>query len=97
MIEIIQEYWKNYLFTDGYRITGLAITMWLLVISIGLLGIAKMQALALSSTGTAKMRSLAAIEAASLASTIRPFPLPIGVRLSQNQAPTSWCAPAIPP
>jgi histidine transport system permease protein len=36
MIEIIQEYWKNYLFTDGYRITGLAITMWLLVISIGL-------------------------------------------------------------
>jgi histidine transport system permease protein len=36
MIEIIQEYWKNYLFTDGYRVTGLAITMWLLVISIGL-------------------------------------------------------------
>ncbi|SAL44773.1 polar amino acid ABC transporter inner membrane subunit [Caballeronia choica] len=36
MLEIIQEYWKNYLFTDGYRITGLAITMWLLVISIGL-------------------------------------------------------------
>jgi histidine transport system permease protein len=35
MIEIIQEYWKNYLFTDGYRITGLAITMWLLVVSIG--------------------------------------------------------------
>jgi type IV pilus assembly protein PilV len=42
----------------------------LLVISIGMLGIAKMQALALSSTGTAKMRSLASIEAASLASTI---------------------------
>ncbi|WP_244848214.1 ABC transporter permease [Caballeronia sp. SL2Y3] len=36
MIEIIQEFWKNYLFTDGYRITGLAITMWLLVVSIGL-------------------------------------------------------------
>ncbi|CCD35328.1 Histidine ABC transporter, permease protein HisM (TC 3.A.1.3.1) [Candidatus Paraburkholderia kirkii UZHbot1] len=36
MIEIIQEYWKNYLFTDGFRITGLAITMWLLVVSIGL-------------------------------------------------------------
>ncbi|SAL24830.1 polar amino acid ABC transporter inner membrane subunit [Caballeronia terrestris] len=34
MLEIIQEYWKNYLFTDGYRITGLAITMWLLVVSI---------------------------------------------------------------
>jgi type IV pilus assembly protein PilV len=42
-----------------------------LVVSIGLLGIAKMQALALASTGTAKMRSLASIEAASLASTMR--------------------------
>lgn len=43
----------------------------LVVVSVGMLGIAKMQALALSSTGTAKMRSLAAIEAASLASTMR--------------------------
>ncbi|MGH8260918.1 MAG: type IV pilus modification protein PilV, partial [Steroidobacteraceae bacterium] len=42
----------------------------LVVLSVGLLGIAKMQALALSSTGTSKMRSLAAIEAASLASTL---------------------------
>jgi type IV pilus assembly protein PilV len=40
----------------------------LLIIAIGLLGIAKMQALALSSTGTARMRSVAAIEAASMAS-----------------------------
>jgi histidine transport system permease protein len=36
MLEIIQEYWRNYLFTDGYKITGLAITMWLLVVSITL-------------------------------------------------------------
>lgn len=43
----------------------------LVVISIGLLGIVKMQALALSSTGTARMRALAAIEAGSLASTMR--------------------------
>jgi type IV pilus assembly protein PilV len=43
----------------------------LVVISVGLLGIAKMQALALASTGTARMRSLAALEAASLATTIR--------------------------
>ncbi len=43
----------------------------LMVVSIGLLGIAKMQALALSSTGESRMRSLAAIEAASLASTMR--------------------------
>jgi histidine transport system permease protein len=34
MLQIIQEYWRNYLFTDGYRITGLAITLWLLVVSI---------------------------------------------------------------
>jgi type IV pilus assembly protein PilV len=43
----------------------------LIVISVGLLGIAKMQALALSSTGTSRMRSLMALEAASLASTMR--------------------------
>lgn len=43
----------------------------LIVVSVGLLGIAKMQALALASTSTAKMRSLASIEAAGLASTMR--------------------------
>ena len=36
MIELIHDYWRNYLFTDGYHITGLAITMWLLVVSIGI-------------------------------------------------------------
>ncbi|MDR8953692.1 Histidine transport system permease protein HisM [Burkholderia multivorans] len=36
MIELIQEYWRNCLYTDGYRITGVAITLWLLVVSIGL-------------------------------------------------------------
>jgi type IV pilus assembly protein PilV len=43
----------------------------LIVISVGLLGIAKMQALALSNTSTSRMRSLIALEAASLASTMR--------------------------
>lgn len=43
----------------------------LIIISIGLLGIAKIQALAYASTGTASQRSLAAIEAASLASAMR--------------------------
>jgi len=43
----------------------------LIIISVGLLGIAKMQALAMSSTGAAKMKSLASLEAASLASSIR--------------------------
>jgi histidine transport system permease protein len=36
VIEIVREYWQNYLFTDGYRFTGLAVTLWLLVASIGL-------------------------------------------------------------
>lgn len=54
---------------DGFSLVEVMVA--LVVISIGLLGIAKMQALALSSTGTAKMRSLASIEAASLATTMR--------------------------
>lgn len=36
MIDIVREYWQNYLITDGYRFTGLAVTLWLLVASIGL-------------------------------------------------------------
>lgn len=42
----------------------------LIIITIGLLGIAKMEALAYSSTGVASMRSIAAIEASSLASAM---------------------------
>jgi type IV pilus assembly protein PilV len=42
----------------------------LIVVSIGLLGIAKMQAIAFSSTGVASKRTLAAIQAASLASSM---------------------------
>ena len=42
----------------------------LVIISVGLLGVAKMQALALTNTSVASMRSLAAIEAASLAATM---------------------------
>jgi len=41
-----------------------------LVICVGLLGIAKMQALALSNTTTSRLRALAAIQAASLASAM---------------------------
>lgn len=33
MIELIQTYWQNYLWSDGYNLTGLAMTLWLLVIS----------------------------------------------------------------
>jgi type IV pilus assembly protein PilV len=42
----------------------------LIVISVGLLGIARMQALAISNTSNARMRALAAIEAASLVSAM---------------------------
>lgn len=41
------------------------------VICVGLLGIAKMQALAVSSTTTARLRAMAAFQAASLASAIQ--------------------------
>ena len=43
----------------------------LVIIGVGMLGIAKIQALAYASTGTASERSLAAIEAASLAASMR--------------------------
>jgi type IV pilus assembly protein PilV len=43
----------------------------LVIISLGLLGIAKIQALAYASTGTASMRSLVAIEASGMASAMR--------------------------
>lgn len=41
-----------------------------IIIAVGLLGIGKMQALSIASTHSANMRSLAAIEAASLAATM---------------------------
>ncbi|HKX54953.1 MAG TPA: ABC transporter permease subunit, partial [Xanthomonadales bacterium] len=34
MIELLQEYWKPFLYSDGNNITGLAMTMWLLSASI---------------------------------------------------------------
>jgi histidine transport system permease protein len=34
VIQLIQEYWQNYLYTDGFNFSGLAITLWLLVASI---------------------------------------------------------------
>ncbi len=53
----------------GFSLVEVLVT--LIVLSIGLLGVAKLQALAYSSTGTASVRSLAAIQAASLASAMR--------------------------
>ncbi|AVH38206.1 MULTISPECIES: ABC transporter permease [Pseudomonas] len=34
MIGILQEYWQAYLWTDGYRLSGLAMTLWLLTASV---------------------------------------------------------------
>lgn len=34
MIDLVQEYWKSFLYTDGTGITGLAMTLWLLTASI---------------------------------------------------------------
>jgi len=51
--------------------TLLEVMVALFIIAIGMLGIAKIQALAYASTGSASLRSLVAIEAASLASVMR--------------------------
>ncbi|MBD1550641.1 ABC transporter permease [Pseudomonas typographi] len=36
MIELLQEYWRAFLYTDGNNITGLAMTLWLLLASVGI-------------------------------------------------------------
>jgi len=36
MNEIIHDYWKAYLWTDGLHLTGMAMTLWLLVLSIAI-------------------------------------------------------------
>lgn len=33
MLDILQEYWKHLLYTDGFKLTGLAMTLWLLIFS----------------------------------------------------------------
>ncbi len=55
---------------QGGGFTLIEVMVALIVISVGLLGIAGMQGLALSSAGNARMRSLASIEAASMAAAM---------------------------
>jgi type IV pilus assembly protein PilV len=59
---------KNYKKDRGFSLVEVMVAV--IVICVGLLGIAKMQALALSNTTTARLRSMAAFEAASLASAM---------------------------
>jgi type IV pilus assembly protein PilV len=63
---------------SGYRrVRGFSlmeVMVALVVSTIGLLGLAKMEALAMSSTGVASSRSLAAIEASSLAAAMHANP-----------------------
>ncbi|HEX9139121.1 MAG TPA: type IV pilus modification protein PilV [Steroidobacteraceae bacterium] len=53
----------------GFSMVEVMVT--LIIIAVGMLGVAKLQALAMSSTGVAKLRSLAALEASSLAGAMR--------------------------
>ncbi|OCG22129.1 ABC transporter permease [Gilliamella sp. App4-10] len=39
MLEIIQQYWQALLWTDGYNLTGLAMTLWILILSVLMGGI----------------------------------------------------------
>lgn len=36
MMQLILDYWKAYLYSDGFRWSGLAVTLWLLVLSTGI-------------------------------------------------------------
>ena len=54
--------------TRGFSLVEIMVAV--VVICVGLLGIAKMQALAVSSTTTARLRAMAAFQAASLASVM---------------------------
>jgi histidine transport system permease protein len=36
VIDLIRQYWPNYLYSDGFNYSGLVITLWLLVVSIAL-------------------------------------------------------------
>jgi type IV pilus assembly protein PilV len=58
--------------TRGFSLMEVMVT--LVVTSVGLLGLAKMESLALSSTGVASSRSIAAIQASSLAAAMHANP-----------------------
>lgn len=77
--------------TQGFSLVEVMVAV--VVICVGLLGIAKMQAMALSNTSMSRQRSLAAIEAASFAAAMHSnrqywasFTTPFNVSISGNPA-----------
>ena len=60
---------------DAAGVSFIEVLVALVIISVGLLGIAKMQALAISSTRTSGVRSLIAVEAESLAASMQANPI----------------------
>ncbi|HFT8526039.1 TPA: amino acid ABC transporter permease, partial [Pseudomonas aeruginosa] len=36
MNAVLDEYWQAYLWTDGLQLTGLAMTLWLLILAVAL-------------------------------------------------------------
>jgi type IV pilus assembly protein PilV len=67
-VHSVQERHPRRSLAQGFTLVEVMVA--LIVIAIGTLGIAKMQALALSNTGASRTRALAAIEASSLASAM---------------------------
>ncbi len=66
--------WRSRSWGGARRMVGVSfieVLVALVIISVGLLGIAKMQALAISSTRTSGVRSLIAVEAESLAASMQ--------------------------
>lgn len=39
MIDILQEYWQSYLWFDGYQMSGVAMSLWLLVLAVAIGGV----------------------------------------------------------
>ncbi len=56
-MDLLLEYWKAYLYSDGARMTGLAMTLWLLVLSLAI-GLAAAVPLAVARTSSCRALSM---------------------------------------
>jgi len=71
--------------TPGFSLVEVMIA--LIIISVGLLGIAKLEAVVLSSTGTSRLRALVALQAESLADAM---PTAISGTAPPATGPARW-------